>query len=88
MCWSLPNEKFWKDCIDLCKERCNYLLKNKEIWTDVDILWASGPDIITTIYHSKYKLDDKIKVFSNNDTIRILRHMNGGTWRNNKDKKN
>lgn len=88
MCWSLPNEPFWKDCIELCKERCNHLLKNKDIWTDVDILWASGPDIITTIYHSKYKLNDKIKVFSNVDTIKILRHMNGGTWRNNKDKKN
>lgn len=87
MCWSLPGESFWKDCIDLCKERCEYLLK-KEVWSDVDILWASGPDVITTIYHSKYKLNNGIKVISNEDTIKILRHMNGGTWRNNKDLKN
>lgn len=86
MCWSLPGEQFWKDCIDLCEERCTYLLK-KDVWSDVDILWASGPDIITTVFHSKYKYNDKIKVFSNEDTIKLLRHMNGGTWRNNKDTK-
>lgn len=87
MCWSLPNEDFWRQCIDLCKERCTYLLKNKDVWSDVDILWASGPDIITTVYHSKFKSNPKIKIFSNSDTIKLLKHMNGGTWRNNKDKK-
>lgn len=85
MFWSLPGETFWKNCIDLALKRCNELLNEKDQWSDVDILWASGPDIITTVYHTKFEDSNFIKVFNNEDTRKLLVHMNGGTWRNNKD---
>lgn len=87
MFWSFPGEDFWKKCIDLSIKRCNQLLNTKDVWSDVDILWASGPDIITTVYHTMYQYDNKIKIFNNADTLKLLKHMNGGTWRNNKDKR-
>lgn len=87
MFWSLPGESFWKNCIDLALERCKGLLKKKTDWTDVDILWASGPDIITTVFHTNFEDSNYIKVFSNAETRKLLVHMNGGTWRNNKDLK-
>lgn len=85
MFWSIPGETFWKNCIDLAINRCNELLAKKEEWSDVDILWASGPDIITTVYHTKFEDCNYIKVFNNDETRKLLVHMNGGTWRNNKD---
>lgn len=87
MFWSLPGEDFWKKCIDLSIKRCTHLLNTKDVWSDVDILWASGPDIITTVYHTMFQYNTKIKIFNNTDTQKLLKHMNGGTWRNNKDKK-
>lgn len=85
MFWSLPGESFWKSCIDLALSRCNKLLEQKTDWNDVDILWASGPDIITTVFHTKFEDSNYIKVFTNSDTRKLLVHTNGGTWRNNKD---
>ena len=85
MFWSLPGETFWKSCIDMALARCAELLEQKTEWNDVDILWASGPDIITTVFHTKFEDSNYIKVYSNSDTRKLLVHTNGGTWRNNKD---
>ena len=87
MFWTKGNHKFWKECIDLTIERCKILIAdNKEI-TDEDVIWVSGPDVITTIYNENYKNDKQIRVYDGIKSREILTHLNGGTWRNKKDHK-
>ena len=85
MFWSLPDQSFWKSCIDLAIKRCLLLMEEGTKWTDNDILWASGPDVVTTIYKENYAADPSIKVYNNTISNQYLRHMNGGSWRNDKD---
>tara|TARA_Y100000389_G_C17435408_1_gene505215 strand:- start:1720 stop:1917 length:198 start_codon:yes stop_codon:yes gene_type:complete len=56
--------------------------------TDEDVIWVSGPDVITTVYNENYKNDKQIKVYDGVKSREILTHLNGGTWRNKKDFKN
>ena len=80
MFWSEPGEDFWKECYDLAVARCRTLTT----WGDPDILWASGPDVVTTVYHrSAHK--DKIQVLDHNDSLRLLTHLEKGSWRQKKD---
>jgi hypothetical protein len=85
MFWSLPEQSFWKRCIELAIQRCLLLIDEGNKWTDEDILWASGPDVVTTIYNDEYKSDPSIKVYDNTRSNQYLIHKNGGSWRNNKD---
>jgi mannosyltransferase OCH1-like enzyme len=82
--WSRPKQQFWIDCIDLCYERIQYLLANNVEWEDSDVLWATGPDVVTTIWHEKYKENDNVNIISAHKST--FRHECTGTWRNNKDK--
>ena len=82
--WSVPKHSFWTDCINLCLERLN--TPNIE-WNDEDVIWATGPDVITTIWHQKYKNDKRIKVISKKNNSEIFIHQCFGSWRDNKDKK-
>ena len=80
--WSIPNHSFWTDCINLCIQRLN--TKNIK-WTDEDVLWATGPDVITTIWHQKYKNDKRIKIVHFNENTTFFNHQTSGSWRKNKD---
>jgi len=88
MFWSKENETFWKECIDLTIERCKMLISENTEITDDDVIWVSGPDVITTVYNKKYKNAKKVKVYDGTASRKILTHLNGGTWRNKKDYKN
>tara|TARA_Y100000389_G_C17450894_1_gene514715 strand:- start:657 stop:1379 length:723 start_codon:yes stop_codon:yes gene_type:complete len=87
MFWSKEKNKFWKECIDLTIERCQMLITENRELTDEDVIWVSGPDVITTVYNEKYKDDKHIKVYNGVQSREILTHLNGGTWRNKKDYK-
>lgn len=88
MFWTKENLKFWKECIDLTIERCKLLIAENSEITDEDVIWVSGPDVITTIYNEKYRDDKMVKVYHGVKSREILTHLNGGTWRNKKDLKN
>lgn len=81
--------KFWDLCISICKTRISYLLSIQEkecsyTWTDSDVLWATGPDVITTAYHTlKHEMD--MQVVSRTESDMYFRHYETGTWRNCKD---
>ena len=79
MFWSEPNEMFWKQCYDLAVERCSSLTR----WSDSDILWASGPDVITTVYHSTP--GNHIHVLNNSESKKYLTHLEKGSWRKKRD---
>ena len=85
MFWSKPNQTFWKKCIDLAITRCNMLINDNIQWTDQDVLWASGPDVVTTVYNSEYSMDPSVKLYDHTVSIQYLVHMNGGSWRNEQD---
>jgi hypothetical protein len=86
--WALPGETFWKDCVELAIERCNTLVnENVTEFSDTDILWATGPDVVSTIYHSKYKNYEHLLIYDHTESVKIASHLNAGTWRDNKDKK-
>jgi mannosyltransferase OCH1-like enzyme len=86
MFWSQPNEDFWKRCYDLGVERCRYLLKQQpaDAWTDADILWASGPDVVTTVYHETPE-KEAIQIVNHAMTQRWLTHLQTGTWKRGRD---
>jgi len=83
MFWSKPNEVFWKQCYDLAMARVDSL-KNVEVWTDIDILWASGPDVVTTVFHSTQD-KTQIQTIDYKNTQTLLTHLQTGTWRRNSD---
>ena len=86
---NLTGSPFWKQCLTLCKTRIRELLSlGKEYeWTDSDVIWCTGPDLITTVYH-EYFDKENIKVVSNSDCKRMFTHACAGTWRNRSDLKN
>jgi mannosyltransferase OCH1-like enzyme len=85
MFWSEEGNEFWKKCIDLTIKRCKQLIDEEVKLTDKDVLWASGPDIVTTIYNEEYNNYSKIKVYNAEESDKLLTHLNAGTWRSNKD---
>ena len=76
--YSKPNTPFIKDVIDECILRLNkILIEQKNInWTQDDVLWVCGPDVITTVYHrtkGKYKILLLPRGFLNHKCV--------GSWR-------
>ena len=70
---------FFRDVIAECLERLDKLLveEDEKHFTISDILWTCGPDVITSIYHSKkHTYDDLILC----DTS-FLDHAEHGSWR-------
>lgn len=84
MFWSEPKEDFWKQCYDLALARVK-TLHNVHTWTDEDILWATGPDVVTTVFHSS--THDSIQIINYSNTQTFLTHLRTGTWKGNADSK-
>jgi len=70
---------FLKEVIDECLIRLNQILniENKNNLNQVDILWACGPDVITTIYHKSKNNYNDIYLYDNT----YLQHKCYGSWR-------
>lgn len=86
MFWSAEaGDPFWKECYDLALERVRAITDGgSPVWTDRDILWASGPDVVTTVYH-RYRNDPRIHVWNHARSQRLLTHLAEGTWRAERD---
>ena len=75
-----------KILLDIIKESCKRIkaLKDSVNWTDNDIVWSTGPDVVTTILtHTK---DKNFIIYDKQKSDKILVHKCEGTWRKNKDK--
>jgi hypothetical protein len=86
MFWSQPGHPMWKDCIDLSLSRCRMLSASNHVLSDTDILWATGPDVITTVWHTRK--DEDVRVYNYKDSVDVLQHTCAGTWRHEQDKNN
>lgn len=89
--WSKINDntrQFWMKCIDLCKRRI-YTLHKKENnytnWTDFDVLWATGPDVITTIWSTYFSKSSYVKLIPKHINAKYFEHSCLGSWRCNND---
>ena len=71
-----------KELIDILKEsssRVKHKLDKGDEWTDLDILWATGPDVVTTIVD---EFKDKSSMLIESGTIKHDAH---GSWRKDED---
>lgn len=69
---SEPKNPFFKDCIDECLKRLEEL--EYKIKDRYDILWVCGPDVITSIFHTKSHETVLIKSSS------FIKHLAVGSW--------
>lgn len=70
---------FFKKAIEECISRLEILLQedgNRDEWTQHDILWCCGPDVITTLYHEETNKD----IFYRFDKS-YLQHLCLSSWR-------
>ncbi len=52
-------------------------------WSDLDVLWATGPDVVTTVLHET--LESDYKILDLKQTQKLLKHQSQSTWRDGKD---
>lgn len=74
------------------KEIVNRINKNsKQNWSDRDVLFTTGPDVITCVYHEQKhlwnKINCKVILLDYWTSHSILVHKCMGSWRNKKDNK-
>ena len=75
---NIKKHPFLKDTINECIKRLKILLsEDKKKYTNEDILWVCGPDVITTIYHKNKNKYNNILLL---DTS-YLQNLNYGSWR-------
>lgn len=86
MFWSVPKHPLWAACAKLARERCESL-RSLEEWGNDDVLWASGPDVITTVFMEQFAEDPSVLVLNNKETFALLHHTYRGTWRQKEDLK-
>lgn len=78
-----PKHKFFKMVLNESLNRCKKLFVEGNNWTDSDILWATGPDVVTTIYHEHFKADATVLILKE----RLAYNTADGGWRNGNDTK-
>ena len=56
-------------------------------WTDSDVIWATGPDVLTTVYHDYKKklVVENICVVPRKLCDAYFTHRATGMWRGDKD---
>ena len=82
--WSKKKHDFWSKCLDLCYERIQILFsEGVTTWSDTDILWCTGPDIITTVWYQHYKDNKKVVIVEIDEHIKYFHHNCHGDWRGN-----
>lgn len=63
--------------------RVKFLFTEGGTWSDSDILWATGPDVVTTIIHETSHTG--FELINEQDSERMFIHERHGGWRNQKD---
>lgn len=76
---NIVQHPFLKEVIEECIRRLEILLydEKKNNFTDSDILWVCGPDVITTIFHRSRDKHSDIFLYTND----YLHHVACGSWR-------
>uniref|UniRef100_A0A7S1KWD7 MYND-type domain-containing protein n=1 Tax=Alexandrium catenella TaxID=2925 RepID=A0A7S1KWD7_ALECA len=78
-----PQHGFWRSVLELSLGRCRERLQEGGEWEDGDVLWATGPDVVTTVFHERFHHDDSIEVRAARE---FVRHECKGAWRRGADR--
>jgi len=73
---------FEKVLAESLKRVSDLLAEGHQDWADKWVLWSTGPDIITTVYHDEFENDPSVLLVEQ-DTI--AKHMSAGAWKRGKD---
>lgn len=73
---SAPGHPFWDDVMELIEKRRHLEIKN-----DYDVIFTTGPDIITEVYHQKAARYDDVALIPRKIARRFFRHRTHGSWR-------
>lgn len=79
---TVPRHDFWQCVLQLSLSRCRQLLEAGHEWLDSDVLWATGPDVVTSVFHEKFSGDPSIEVKVARE---FVRHECAGAWRKGAD---
>jgi mannosyltransferase OCH1-like enzyme len=76
-CWEPHHPLLW-DAIEECARRLYGLLDVEKVHavTDSDVLWATGPDVLTSVYHARIPGSDVVL-----HPVGTHRHLCAGSWR-------
>lgn len=80
---TVPRHSFWQSVLELSLHRCHQLLAEGVEWLDTDVLWATGPDVVTTVFHEHFHSDASIEVHLAKE---FVRHECRGAWRQGADR--
>lgn len=80
---TVPGHAFWRQVLSLSLRRCRQLLGEGVEWSDSDVLWATGPDVVTSVYHEHFGDDPAVDVAVARD---FVRHECQGAWRRGADR--
>ncbi|MGI9519887.1 MAG: glycosyltransferase family 32 protein [Pirellulaceae bacterium] len=73
---SVPGHPFWQDVLDLIHKR-----RELEIRNDYDVIYTTGPDIISEVYHQTWEKYDDVALVPRRTARRFFRHRTHGSWR-------
>ena len=80
-----PHHPLLWDAIEECARRLYHLLEieglSPENLTDADVLWATGPDVLTSVYHDRHRLDPEGGAQVVLHPPGSCRHYMAGGWR-------
>uniref|UniRef100_A0A6T1N434 MYND-type domain-containing protein n=1 Tax=Alexandrium monilatum TaxID=311494 RepID=A0A6T1N434_9DINO len=79
-----PQHDFWRSVLELSLGRCRQRLAEGGEWVDGDVLWATGPDVVTTVFHERFGSDSTIEVRLARE---FVRHECRGAWRKGADRR-
>lgn len=81
-----PRNDIFREILELVVARICYLNSySLDGWSDHEVLWATGPDVVNTVLHA---LDpDDFVLIDYDTTQKTILHNAHGSWRNRKDQR-
>lgn len=77
---SRRNHPFWQAVLKLLQKRCQ---ENPDIKRDYDVLFCTGPDLVTTVWKRTHY--DDVKVLDKTEADAVLSHKCFSSWREGRD---
>jgi hypothetical protein len=78
--WSKPRHPFFGDCIQVAKTRFASLEDDNVQFQREDVLWCTGPDVVTSVWHDKYRADPRVRLVSIKEKSDYFVHMANNSW--------
>lgn len=78
-----PHHDFFRLVLDESLRRMRQLFQeNRTRWDDKTVLWATGPDVFTTIYHEHFENDTSVFLAERGA---LAKHQHEGVWKKGRD---